>query len=196
MGIYRGIFSSAEKNFSKNLVAPSLFFLLVRRAFSNKQKIHKEDFLYMKQQKDFSTIVVRVYDKELLDKIHVEYTFSGGRYESKNHLITELIEAGLERKRDDRLLWDKLQESDGALVKSVAALTERVTELEKFARSWLQYIGGELDVNQRILGAVYALVEAANNQQHIPELDLESGHYDYPPDRFTKTTEEILEEYK
>ena len=144
----------------------------------------------MKKQKDFSTIVVRVYDTELLDKIKVEYTFSGGRYESKNHLITELIEAGLERKRDDRLLWDKLQESDGELINSVTALTERVTALEKLTRSWLQYVSDTINVNQRILGAVYALTEAANSQRHIPVLHLERGYYDYPPDRFTKTMEE------
>jgi hypothetical protein len=146
----------------------------------------------MRKQKDFSTIVVRVYDKELLDKINIEYTFSGGRYESKNHLITE---AGLERIREDRMLWDKLTESDGAVKQSIAGLTERITELEKFTQFWMRYIGKNVEVNQRLLGAVYALSEAANNREYIPAIDLESGLYDYPPDRFTTTTAEVLEDY-
>jgi hypothetical protein len=148
----------------------------------------------MRKQKDFSTIVVRVYDKELLDKINVEYTFSGGRYESKNHLITELIEAGLKRIRDDRMLWGKLQESDGALRQSIAGLTERITELEKCTQCWLKYVGKNVEVHQRLVGAVYALSEASNNREYIPAIDLESGLYDYPPDRFTTATAEVLED--
>lgn len=148
----------------------------------------------MRKQKDFSTIVVRVYDMELLDKINVEYTFSGGRYESKNHLINELIGAGLERIWDDRMLWDKLTESDGAVKESVIDLTERVAELEKFTHSWMKYVSENVEVNQRLLGAVYALVEASNSNMKISAVDLENGYYDYPPDRFVKTTAEILED--
>jgi len=38
--------------------------------------------------------------------------------------------------------------------------------------------------------------EAANGGESIAAADLESGYYDFPPDRFTKSAAELLEETK
>lgn len=148
----------------------------------------------MKKQKDFSTIVVRIYDTELSEKLNREYADSGGTYDSKNHLINELIEAGLERKIDDKILYDKLRQSDGKVIQTLNSLSERIAKLEKFTQFWMKYVSENVEANLRILSAVYALTEAANSREYIPAIDLESGLYDYPPDRFKRSTAEILED--
>jgi len=51
---------------------------------------------------DFSkTVGLRLYDADLIEKLNRRYDEGGIRYDTKNAFLTDLIEAGLERKESD-----------------------------------------------------------------------------------------------
>jgi predicted transcriptional regulator len=145
-----------------------------------------------KQQTDFTkTVGLRFYDAELIKKLEARYRECGIRYDTKNAFITDLIEAGLERKECDSELKKKLTENGDAIIWRLDLLECRIKELEES----VGYIEANVIINQELLTAAYSVVKAINLGQRFSEKDLEYGLPDNMPERLWKLKKSLTERY-
>lgn len=140
----------------------------------------------MQKQNDFGGLTsVRIYDTKLIERLNRHYADSGTRYGSKNNFLTELIEAGLNRREYENGLMDKLAATDAGVNKRLDWLSFRLEGLEKYALERFDEIAISAILNQKLLTALYYLAEAEITGEAVTEQDLESGIGDYLPTRLS-----------
>jgi hypothetical protein len=133
--------------------------------------------------------MLRIYDTEIIERLNQHYVASGSRYEHKNHFLTDLIEAGLNRKEYENVLWDKLLENGAAMYKSVDNLAARLTEFEKYTRTQFQSVHASDFLFKAMMSNLYFLSEAHNTTLKLPAELVRNETYDELPERFDKLKE-------
>jgi hypothetical protein len=146
----------------------------------------------MNKQGDFTkTVGLRLYDAELIDKLNRRFGEGDIRYDSRNAFLTDLIEAGLERKeRQDELLKQRTA-NDEAVIERIDRLSDRIAELEKH----IGIIYANVCVNQEMLNSIYAVAKATNKGECLTSKDLEHGVFDIMPTRFWVMKKELISRY-
>jgi hypothetical protein len=143
-----------------------------------------------KEQKEIGAVnMLRIYDTDLIERLNNRYAESGNRYEHKNHFLTDLIEAGLNRREYENALRDKLLENDAAMYKSADGLAARLTEFEKYTRTQFQSIHASDFLIKAMMSNLYFLSEAHNTGLKLPAESVRNGTYDELPERFQKLKE-------
>ena len=137
-----------------------------------------------KQKEIVVTNMLRLYDTELLERLNHMYNENGSRYESKNHFLTDLIEAGFIRREHEDTLRGSFSENAGAVSKSMDNLAEMFTEFIKYACTQFQSIQASSLVARRMLSSTNNLMEAAVLRRIVSPESIKNGSYDGIPERF------------
>jgi hypothetical protein len=143
-----------------------------------------------KEQKEIGAAnMLRIYDTDLIERLNNRYAEIGSRYEHKNHFLTDLIEAGLNRKEQEISFKDKLWANEAETYKSIDAFAERFIEFEKYIRTQFQSIHASDFLFKAMMSNLYFLSEAHNTGLKLPAESVWNGTYDELPERFQKLKE-------
>lgn len=143
-----------------------------------------------KQQKEIGAEnMLRFYDTDLIDRLNKRFSESGSRYENRNHFLTDLIEAGLNRRDQEISFKDKLVANETETYKSINAFAEMFLQFAEYVRTQFQAIGASDYTIKEILTATYNLSEAAALRKIVLPDSISKGAYDYMPERFKKSQE-------
>ena len=138
--------------------------------------------------------MLRLYDTDLIARLNKHLNESGGNHENRNHFLTILIEAGLNRREREISFKDKLLSKETELYKSMDAFSERMAEFEKYIRTQFQAIGASDYIIRILISNIYYLSMANQSGIKITWDKLDDGRYDIPPERFKaleKTAKEV-----
>jgi hypothetical protein len=130
--------------------------------------------------------MLRLYDTELIERLNRRFNESENRYEHKNHFLTDLIEAGLNRREYENSLRDELIKNDAAMYRSVDELSLRLTALGEYIRTQFQSMSASNYVVTALLSNICFLSEATNFGMKLPRDNVLSGTYNELPERFQK----------
>ena len=140
-----------------------------------------------KQQKEIGAVnTLRFYDTGLIEKLNKRFNDSENRYENRNHFLTDLIEAGLNRREYENSLRDNLLANDAAMCKSIDAFAERFEEFSKYIRTQFQSMQASDIVMKSMLSGTYNISEAAYLRKIISPEAIANGKYDVMPERFKR----------
>jgi len=138
-----------------------------------------------KQQKEIGAVnTLRFYDTDLVERLNKRLNESGSRYEHRNHFLTDLIEAGLDRRDYENSLQKELLKNDAAMFKSVDELAGVFMEFAKYARTQFQTIQASDMTMKWILGGIYNIAEASHLRKSLLQEHIDRGIYDGMPQRF------------
>ena len=129
---------------------------------------------------------LRFYDTDLIARLNKRFNESENRHDHRNHFLTDLIEAGLNRREYENSLRDELLKNDAAMYQSIDALAERLLEFEKYIRTQFQLNQAAGIVNKMILCSAYNISEAMGLRKSISPDEVNSGVYDFMPERFKR----------
>jgi len=145
------------------------------------------------QQKEIGAAnMLRFYDADLIERLNKRFNESGSRYEHRNHFLTDLIEAGLDRREYENSLQKEFLKNDAAMYHSIDAFAERFVNFEKYARAQFQSIGAANYLVKMMMSNIYFIAEAQNAGLRLSHTLLKDGKYDELPERF-KQHKEISE---
>ena len=140
-----------------------------------------------KEQKEIGAAnMLRFYDSDLVERLNKRFNESGSRYEHRNHFLTDLIKAGLNRREYENSLRDELLKNDAAMYQSIDAFAERFIEFEKYVRTQFQTISAANYVMRALLSNVYSISESLNSGFKLSSELIRNGKYDKAPERFEK----------
>jgi len=137
------------------------------------------------QQKEIGAAnMLRLYDTDLIERLNKRFNESGSRYEHRNHFLTDLIEAGLNRREYENSLQTELLKNDAAMYQSIDAFAEKFVEFEKYARTQFQSLRASDYVFGIMMNNAYRILEMLNSGLKLSYKLLEEGKYDELPERF------------
>ncbi len=150
-----------------------------------------------KKQNDFSkACMLRLYKRELIDKLNELFNNGGIRYENKNHFLSELISAGIKQKQYDESLHNKLAECDEGITETLSKLIERLENFEDNIQKQLIQLTANISVIMKLLSTIYCISECQNAGVYLPQKEIDSGYYDDLPERFENALKEQLNSYE
>ena len=136
-----------------------------------------------KKDIDFNkSIMVRIYDTGLAKRLG--QAFAEGKFESKSGFLTELIEDGLNNHATKTARQAELSSQSLSFDKRLATLEQQLAEYQSTVYSQLKHNYKDLEAVLKALGAEYSILTALYQGEYIPRQELESGLYDYLPERF------------
>ena len=128
--------------------------------------------------------MLRFYDTDLIGRLNKCFNESGNRYEHRNHFLTDLIEAGLNRREYENSLQKEFLKNDAAMYQSIDAFAEKFEEFEKYARTQFQSLRASDFLLGIMMSNVYQILEMLNSGLRLSHKLLEEGKYDELPERF------------
>lgn len=140
-------------------------------------------------------LTVRLYSTTLIGKLNSIFQANPNRYQSRNQLLTELLELGVKEKLKelpDTLTQGKsagMSADDAAILKQLKTLIE---EMQIYNR---QHIGGllaHLKMYERMASAIYNILIAISTDEPISRTQVEKGYFDDIPIRFIAFLDGLL----
>ena len=153
--------------------------------------------------KQFETkLTVRIYDTKLVESLNTVFKLNKNRYQTKNQLIVELLERGINDKMKEYHTPPDSPAGAGA-IPSMFIKKEEAAEMLKQLKDMLsdmqlfnkQHIGGllaHLKMSERMTSCIYNILLAVATDEPITKMQVEIGYMDDVPKRFIDFLNSLL----
>lgn len=131
-------------------------------------------------------LTVRLYSTTLIGKLNAIFQANPNRYQSRNQLLTELLELGVKEKLKELPVIQQsnnagLSGEDTAILKQLKTLIE---EMQIFNRQHIEGLLAHLKMSERMASAIYNILIAISTDEPISLTQVEKGYFDDIPLRF------------
>ena len=149
--------------------------------------------------KQFETkLTVRIYDTKLIEKLKYLFKKNPHQYQTKNQLLVELMEIGMQEKLQEivPLAYDVKSETvpniNGDIVGSLKQVKQLIESMHVHNQKQIEGIVAHLKMSERLSAAIYNTLLAVATDEPVTEVQINMGIFDEVPDRFEEYLNELL----
>ncbi|MBO5481290.1 MAG: hypothetical protein J6A63_08900 [Clostridia bacterium] len=149
--------------------------------------------------KQFETkLTVRIYDTKVIEKLNYLFKKNPNQYQTKNQLLVELLEIGMQEKLKEivPLSYDVKSETvpniNGDFVGSLKQVKQLIESMHVHNQKQIEGIVAHLKMSERLSAAIYNTLLAVATDEPVTEVQINMGIFDEVPDRFEEYLNELL----
>lgn len=146
--------------------------------------------------KQFETkLTVRLYSTKLVEKLNDIFHANPNRYQSRNQLLTELLELGIKEKLKELPVTPPQEKSAGLSSEDAEILGQLKTlveEMQVYNRQHVEGLLAHLKMSERMASAIYNILVAISTDEPVSKTQVEKGFFDDVPLRFIAFLDELL----
>ena len=151
--------------------------------------------------KQFETkLTVRIYDTKVIEKLNYLFKKNPSQYQTKNQLLVELLEIGMQEKLKEivPLSYDVKSENvpniNGDIVGSLKQVKMLIENMHVYNQKHIEGIVAHLKMSEKLSSAIYNTLLAVATDEPITKVQIEFGFFDEVPERFEEYLNEQLKE--
>ncbi len=152
--------------------------------------------------KQFETkLTVRIYDIKLVEKLNELYRRNPNKYQSKNQLLVELLEKGMNEKLKEITPPPnapagamKMGVPEGDTASLLREVKELIAEMHEYDKKHIEGLLAHLKMSERLSASIYNMLLAIATDEPITPMQMQLGYFDDVPPRFVEFLAELLKE--
>ena len=136
---------------------------------------------------------VRIYDKQLSDKVEGLYNKCKDLYSSQNPFLVDCISRGAELIEHD-LVGENKENTIASLYDEIHLTVRKLDNLLKLCEKSAKETIANLSINQKLLSCNYNMLLGLSENNPKPKNFIENGMFDDLPERLGELLEDILKQ--